>query len=124
MKTIHKSKNVPAPIGPYSVAVSGHNMIYTSGQIGMDVNGNLVEGGIKAQTKQVMKNLKFILEENSSSLEHAVKTTVFLKNISDFAAMNEVYGEYLMTSAPARSTVEVCNLPKGALVMIDLIAFK
>ena len=124
MKTIHISENVPAPIGPYSIAVSKNNFIFTSGQIGMDVYGNLVDGGIKGQTKQVLENLKAILDEGGSSLEHILKTTVFLKDIIDFAEMNEVYGQYLMTSAPARSTVEVCNLPKGALVMIDVIAYK
>jgi 2-iminobutanoate/2-iminopropanoate deaminase len=99
-------------------------MLYTSGQIGLNKDGILVSGGIKEETKQVLENLKTILEENNSSLGHIVKTTVFLKDINDFAAMNEVYGEYLMTSKPARSTVQVAKLPKDALIMIDAIAYK
>ena len=124
MKTIHTSKNAPAPIGPYSVAVSANGLLYTSGQIGLNKDGILVSGGIKVETKQVLENLKTILEENNSSLEHIIKTTVFLKDINDFAAMNEMYSEYLMISKPARSTVQIAKLPKDALIMIDAVAIK
>jgi len=122
-KQIVRTASAPKAIGPYEQAVKVGDFIYASGQIPLDpATGNLVENNITIQTRQVMENLKAVLSAAVSSLERVVKTTVFLKNISDFAAMNEVYGEYLGDVKPARSTVAVADLPRGALVEIDLIA--
>lgn len=118
------TKNAPAPIGPYSqaIAVDG-KFLYTAGQVAIDpATGNVVEGDIKVQTRQVLKNLDAILKEGGSSLKSVVKTTVFLKDMGEFAAMNEVYGEFFAGSAPARSTVEVARLPKDVRVEIEAIA--
>lgn len=113
----------PKAIGPYEQAIRVGDFIYVSGQIPLDPRtGNLLDGDIKTQTRQVMENLKAIVEAANSSMERIVKATVFLKNIGDFAAMNEIYAEYLGTAKPARSTVAVADLPRGALVEIDLIA--
>ena len=123
MKKIISTSEAPAAIGPYSQAVRSGNFLFCSGQIPLDPKtGNLVEGGITIQTRRVMENLKGVVEAAGSSLERVVKATVFLKNIGDFAAMNEVYAEYLGQAKPARSTVAVADLPRGALVEIDLIA--
>jgi len=122
-KQIVRTASAPKAIGPYEQAVKVGDFIYASGQIPLDpATGNLVENNITIQTGQVMENLKAVLSAAGSSLERVVKTTVFLKNISDFAAMNEVYGEYLGDVKPARSTVAVADLPRDALVEIDLIA--
>jgi len=122
-KQIVRTASAPKAIGPYEQAVKVGDFIYASGQIQLDpATGNLVENNITIQTRQVMENLKAVLSAAGSSLERVVKTTVFLKNISDFAAMNEVYGEYLGDVKPARSTVAVADLPRDALVEIDLIA--
>ena len=113
----------PKAIGPYEQAIKIGDFIYTAGQISLDPKtGNLVAGGIAEQTRQVLENLKAVLQAGGSSLDRVVKATVFLKNIADFAAMNEVYAEYLGQSKPARSTVAVADLPRGALVEIDLVA--
>jgi len=113
----------PKAIGPYEQAIKVGEFVYTAGQIPIDPKtGNLVDGGIKEQTRQVLENLKAVLQAAGSSLEHVVKATVFLKNMSDFTVMNEVYAEYLGRSKPARSTVAVADLPRGALVEIDLVA--
>ena len=113
----------PKAIGPYEQAIRVGELVYTAGQIPIDPQtGNFVEGGIAAQTRLVLNNLRAVLEAAGSSLERAVKATVFLKNISDFGAMNEVYSEFLGASKPAHSTVAVADLPRGALVEIDLIA--
>ncbi|MCR5124040.1 MAG: RidA family protein [Treponema sp.] len=123
MKAIH-TENAPAAIGPYSQAVESGNLVFTSGQIPLDPkSGNIVSGGIKEQTKQACENLKAVLEAAGSSLEKAVKTTCFLKSISDFADFNEVYAGYF-TGKPARSCFEVGALPKGALVEIEVVAEK
>jgi len=125
MKTILKSDKVPPPIGPYSVAVNIENFIFTSGQIPADKDGNLIEGGIKEQTEKVLENLKAILEDNGSSLKDVIKTTVFLKDMNDFAAMNEIYARYFpLDTAPARSAIQVARLPKDVMVEIELIAYK
>ncbi|HPS64044.1 MAG TPA: RidA family protein [Ignavibacteria bacterium] len=125
MKTILKSSKVPPPIGPYSVAVQAGNFIFISGQIPADNKGNLVQGGIKEQTERVLENLKAILEDNGSSMANVVKTTVFLKDMNDFTAMNEVYSLYFPSdNAPARSAVQVGRLPKDVPVEIELIALK
>lgn len=120
------TKNAPAAIGPYSQAVHVGDFLYTSGQVGLDpATGVLVSGGIEAQTTRVIENIKAILEAASTDLVHVVKTTVFLKDIGDFAAMNAIYGKYFAPEgvvAPARSTIEVARLPKDALVEIEVIA--
>lgn len=122
------TKNAPEPIGPYSQAVevstTSSNLLFTSGQIPIDsVTGNVVSGGIKEQTRQVILNIKAILEEDGLTLNNVVKTTVFMKDMNDFAAMNEVYAEFFGSSKPARSTVEVARLPKDVLVEIETISF-
>ena len=122
-KQIVATDKAPKAIGPYEQAIKIGDFVYASGQIPLDPKtGNLVSGGIKEQTYQVMENLQAVLEAAGSSFDHVVKATVFLKNIADFAAMNEVYGEYLGQVKPARSTVAVADLPRGALVEIDFIA--
>ena len=122
-KEVISTANAPKAIGPYEQAIKVGDFVYASGQIPLDpITGNVVEGDIKIQTRRALENLKAVLEASSSSLDRVVKTTVFLKNIGDFGAMNEVYAEYLGTAKPARSTVAVADLPRGALVEIDLIA--
>ncbi len=120
------TKSAPAAIGPYSQAVRVGDFLYTSGQVGLDpATGALVDGGINAQTTRVLENLKAVLEAAGIDLNHVIKTTVFLKNMSDFAAMNAIYAKFLAPDgvvAPARSTVEVAGLPKDALVEIEVIA--
>ena len=119
---VHTDK-APKAIGPYEQAIKANGLVYTAGQIPLDPKtANLVAGGIKEQTRQVLDNLKAVLEAAGSSLDRAVKATVFLKNMSDFAAMNEIYAEYLGSTKPARSTVAVAQLPRDALVEIDLVA--
>lgn len=121
MKKINTVK-APAAIGPYNQAVIVNGVLYTSGQIPLDpVSGQVVQGGIKEQTLQVMKNLQALLEETNTSFEKVFKTTCFLDDMGDFAAFNEVYGEYF-TGRPARSCVAVKDLPKGVLVEVELIA--
>ena len=118
-----RTDNAPKAIGPYEQAIKVGDFIYTAGQIPLDPKtGNLVEGGIAAQTRQVLENLKAVLEAGGSSLDRVVKATVFLKSMGDFASMNEVYAEYLGQVKPARSTVAVAELPRGALVEIDFVA--
>lgn len=122
-KKVVSTEKAPKAIGPYEQAIKVGEFIYASGQIPLDPKtGNVVEGGIAVQTRQVMENLKAVVETAGSSFDRVVKTTVFLKNIGDFAAMNEVYAEYLGKAKPARSTVAVADLPRGALVEIDLVA--
>jgi 2-iminobutanoate/2-iminopropanoate deaminase len=127
-KAAVSTENAPAAIGPYSQAIEIGEMIYTSGQVGLDPQtGQMVDGGIREQTVRVLENLKAILAAVRSDLQKVVKTTVYLKNMSDFAAMNEIYAIYLAKDgwvAPARSTVEVARLPKDALVEIDVIALR
>lgn len=123
-KTIVATKRAPAAIGPYSQGVRSGTLIFTAGQIALDpATQQVVDGGIKEQTTQVMENLKAILEEAGSGLERVLKATVFLKNLDDFATMNDVYGAYFGTEAPpARTTVEVSRLPRNVLVEIELVA--
>jgi len=121
-EAIHTDK-APNAIGPYVQAIKANGFVYTAGQIPLDPGtGNFVPGGIKEQTRQVLENLKAVLEAAGSSLDRVVKATVFLKEMSDFAAMNEVYAEYLGNAKPARSTVAAAGLPRDALVEIDLVA--
>jgi len=127
-KEIIHTSNAPEPIGPYSQAIKLINeykqLVYTSGQVAIDpATGNMVEGDIKAQTAQVMKNIKALLQESGTDMHNVIKTTVFLKNMDEFADMNEIYAEYFWKSKPARSTVEVARLPKDARVEIEVIAF-
>ena len=122
-REVVQTNQAPKAIGPYEQAIKANGLIYTAGQIPLDPRtGNFVEGGIADQTRQVLENLKAILEAGGSTLERVVKATVFLKNMADFAAMNEVYEQYLGGAKPARSTVAVAELPRGALVEIDLVA--
>ena len=113
--------NAPEAIGPYSQAIKVGNMIFTSGQIALTPKGEFLDSDIKTQTKQVCENLKAVLEAAGSKIENVVKTTIFLDDINNFAAVNEVYGEYF-SHKPARSTVAVKELPKGAKVEIECIA--
>jgi 2-iminobutanoate/2-iminopropanoate deaminase len=120
------TSQAPAAIGPYSQAVRSVDLIFTSGQVAIDpATGNIVPGGIREQTVRVLDNLAAVLKADGLEMTDVVKTTVYLKDMADFAAMNEVYATYLAAEgvvAPARSTVEVARLPKDALVEIDLIA--
>lgn len=124
-KTAISTTNAPAAIGPYSQAVRVGDMLFASGQVGLDpATGQIVDGGIVEQTKRVFENIKAVLAAAGSDLTQVVKTTVFLKNMSDFAAMNEIYATYLAPSGvvpPARSTVAVAGLPKDALVEVEVI---
>jgi 2-iminobutanoate/2-iminopropanoate deaminase len=121
MKKVEKTK-APQAIGPYSQGIIVNNMFYSSGQIALTPEGEMVQGDVKEQTHQVFKNLQAVLEAAGASLETVVKTTVFLKSMDDFAAMNEVYGQYFSEHKPARSCVAVAKLPKDALVEIEVIA--
>lgn len=122
-KEIVSTEKAPAAIGPYSQGVRVGNLVYTAGQVAIDpAVGKLIAGDVGVQTEQVMKNLQAVLESAGSSLVHVVKTTVFLQTMSDFAAMNAVYGHYFSESRPARSTVAVAALPLGALVEIEAVA--
>jgi len=125
-KTAVSTPHAPGAIGPYSQAVRVGNFIHTSGQVALDpATGQLVSGGIAEQTTRVLENLKAVLDAAGTDLAHVVKTIVFLKNMNDFAAMNEVYARFLAPDGvvkPARSTVEVAGLPRNALVEIEVIA--
>jgi 2-iminobutanoate/2-iminopropanoate deaminase len=127
-KTAISTEAAPAAIGPYAQAVRVGNTLYTSGQIPLEPStGEFVAGGITEQTTQVIENLKAVLAAAGFDLNHAVKTTVFMQNLRDFAAMNTVYARYFAPEGgipPARSTVEVAALPKGALVEIEVIAVR
>ncbi|MGM9928003.1 MAG: 2-iminobutanoate/2-iminopropanoate deaminase [Bacillus sp. (in: firmicutes)] len=116
------TNDAPAAIGPYSQGIVVNNMFYSSGQIPLTVEGTLVEGDIYEQTHQVFSNLKAVLAAAGASLETVVKATVFIKDMNDFAAVNEVYGQYFVEHKPARSCVEVARLPKDVLVEIEVIA--
>ena len=126
MKKIINTPKAPAPIGPYNQATLIKDTLYISGQIPIDpATGELVEGDIKKETKQSMENLKAILEEAGMTFEHVVKSTIFIKDMHQFAQINEVYGTYFdAETAPARETVEVANLPKFVNVEISMIAVK
>ncbi len=123
MRDVIATKEGPQAIGPYSQAIRANGFIFVSGQVAIDpANQQFIAGDVAAQTDRAIKNLAGILKAAGSSLEKVVRATVFLKNMSDFAAMNEVYGKYFSSAPPARSTVEVARLPKDALVEIDVIA--
>jgi 2-iminobutanoate/2-iminopropanoate deaminase len=116
------SEAAPRPIGPYSQAIRAGNMIFTAGQVALTEDGTLVDGGAAEQTHKVIANLQAVLQAAGATLGDVVKTTIFLKSMDHFAAVNQVYGEYFGDRAPARSTVEVARLPKDALVEIEAIA--
>jgi len=123
MREIIATDQAPKAIGPYSQAIRANGLIFTSGQIPIDpANSQIVAGDVSAQTERVLKNLAAVLQASGSGLEKVLRCTVFLKNMEDFAAMNEAYGRYFKQEPPARSTVEVARLPKDVLVEIDVIA--
>lgn len=125
MKKVIATKNAPAAIGPYSQAIQVGNMLFASGQLGLiPATGEFPEGGIKAQTEQSFQNVKGVLEAAGFTIDDVVKTTVFLADMGDFAAMNEVYASQFNSDFPARSAVAVKTLPKNALVEIEIIAAK
>jgi len=125
MREIISTKDAPQAIGPYSQAIKANGFIFTSGQIAIDPSTQqVVAGEVAAQTERVLRNLSEILEAAGSGLGKVVRSTVFLKNMDDFAAMNQIYGKYFSSAPPARSTVEVARLPKDVLVEIDVIALE
>jgi 2-iminobutanoate/2-iminopropanoate deaminase len=121
MKYIH-TKKAPKAVGPYSQAIVVHGFIYCAGQIGIDPKTNELVDGLEKQTHQLFSNIKAVLEEAGSDLDHVVKTTIFLKDIADYAKVNELYGTYFTIHKPARSAVAVASLPKDALIEIEVIA--
>ena len=123
MKEIIFTENAPKPVGPYNQAIKTGNLVFLAGQIPLNTDGQMVEGGVVEQTKQIFENIKTVLTEAGTSLENVVKATVFLKDLNDFAAMNEVYAaNFDEKTAPARSTIQVVKLPLDALVEIEVIA--
>ena len=123
MREVIATEQAPQAIGPYSQAIRAQGLIFTSGQIAIDpATAQIIASNVSAQTDRVLKNLAAILQASGSSLEKVLRCTVFLKNMGDFAAMNEIYGRYFSQSPPARSTVEVARLPKDVLIEIDVIA--
>lgn len=123
MREVIATKDGPQAIGPYSQAIRANGLVFVSGQVAIDpATQQVLSGDIAAQTERVLKNLSGILKAAGSGLEKVLRSTVFLKNMGDFAAMNEVYGRYFSSNPPARSTVEVARLPKDVLVEIDVIA--
>ncbi|HXW93321.1 MAG TPA: RidA family protein [Terriglobales bacterium] len=123
MRELIATNEAPRAIGPYSQAVRANGFVFCSGQVAIDpATQQVIKGDVAAQTDRVLKNLSFVLKAAGTGLEKVVRTTVFLKNMDDFAAMNEAYGKYFTSAPPARSTVEVARLPKDVLVEIDVIA--
>ena len=125
MRNVFSTKDAPQAIGPYSQAIEVNGFVFVSGQVAIDpATQQVIAGDVAAQTDRVLKNLSAILKAAGCGPEDVVKSTVFLKNMSDFQAMNEVYGRYFSSAPPARSTVEVARLPKDVLVEIDVIAVR
>jgi 2-iminobutanoate/2-iminopropanoate deaminase len=123
MREVIATNDGPKAIGPYSQAIKANGLVFVSGQVAIDpLTQQVIAGDVVAQTERALKNLAGILKAAGTSLDRTVKTTVFLKNMGDFAAMNEVYGRYFAAEPPARSTVEVARLPKDVLVEIDVVA--
>lgn len=123
MREVIATKDAPQAIGPYSQAIKANGFLFVSGQIAIDpASSQVIQGDVAAQTERVLKNLEAILKAAGSGLDRVVRTTVFLKNMGEFAAMNEVYGRFWKSAPPARSTVEVARLPKDVAVEIDVIA--
>lgn len=124
-RTVIRTDNAPKAIGPYSAGISTEGMIFASGSLGVDpATGEFVPGGVEAQTRQALKNLEQVLLAGGGSLETVVKTTVFMQDLSEFGTMNAVYAEFFPADPPARSTVQVAALPKGAAVEIEAIALR
>jgi 2-iminobutanoate/2-iminopropanoate deaminase len=122
-KTIVKPAKSPAAVGPYNHAVRAGNLLFCAGQIPIDpASGHLVAGEIRTQTERVLRNIQAILDDQQLTFAHIVKTTVFMTDLADFGAMNEVYAKFFATDCPARSTVQVAALPKGARIEIEVIA--
>ena len=122
-KEVLTTKKAPEAIGPYSQAIKAGNLLYTSGQIPIDpATGQIVQGGIEAQTKQVLENINAILVNAGSSFKNVIKTTFFVKDMNDFTTINNIYGQYFKDPYPARSLVEVARLPKDVLIEIEVIA--
>jgi 2-iminobutanoate/2-iminopropanoate deaminase len=122
-REVVRTDKAPKAIGPYSQAVRTDTMVYTAGQLGFDpATAGLVAGGVEEQTRQVLVNLKHVLEAAGSSMRQVIKTTVFLKDMADFPKVNPIYGEFFPENPPARSTVAVAGLPAGALVEIEVVA--
>ncbi|MTH55256.1 RidA family protein [Bacillus mangrovi] len=119
---IVETADAPAAIGPYSQALLVNNLVFTSGQIPLKPDGEMVQGGVREQTHQVFANLEAVLKEAGSSLDQVIKATVFIKDMNSFAEINEIYSEYFHTHKPARSCVEAARLPKDALIEIECIA--
>jgi 2-iminobutanoate/2-iminopropanoate deaminase len=123
-RRVIRTDKAPAPFqgAPYSQAIAHGGLVFVSGQLGIDAEGNMVEGGISEQTEQVMQNLSAILEAAGSSLQNVVKATIFLADLGDFQAMNDVYARHMGDEPPARATFQVAALPSGALIEIEVIA--
>lgn len=119
---IIQTSEAPAAIGPYSQGIIVNNMFYSSGQIPLKPNGELIQGNVQEQTEQVLKNVTAVLKEAGTSLENVVKTTLYIKDMTEFSLINEVYEKYFSSHKPARSCVEVARLPKDVLVEIEVIA--
>jgi 2-iminobutanoate/2-iminopropanoate deaminase len=123
MRSTIVTSHAPAALGPYSQAIKAGGLLFCSGQLGLDPRSmNLVEGGVEAEARQAMANLQAVLEAGGSSFDRVVKTVIFLANMSDFAAVNAIYGQAFTGDPPARSTVQVAALPKGGLVEIEMVA--
>uniref|UniRef100_A0A7V3PSC9 RidA family protein n=1 Tax=candidate division WOR-3 bacterium TaxID=2052148 RepID=A0A7V3PSC9_UNCW3 len=123
MRQVVRTENAPEPVGPYSQAVVVGNLVWTSGQIGIDPQtGKLVSGGIETETEQVLKNLVAVLAAAGSGLDRVIKTTIFITDMNEFARVNAIYARYFQEPYPARSTVQVSALPKGAAVEIEVVA--
>ena len=122
-RKVVSSPSAPAAAGPYSHAIVANGFVFTAGQVGLDpATGQLAEGGIEAQARQALQNVKAVLESAGTTLDNVVKVNVYLKNMDDFATMNEVYATFFYQSPPARTTVEVARLPIGALIEIEMVA--
>lgn len=123
LKQVICPAGAPSPVGPYSHAIRAGNLLFCSGQIPLDpATGQLVPGGIREQTRRVLENIRLLLADQGLDFRHVVKSTVFMTNLGDFAAMNEVYAEFFTQAPPARSTVQVAALPRGAQVEIEIVA--
>lgn len=124
-RTVVITDKAPKAIGPYSVAIQTADMVFCSGQVAFDpTTGEIVQGGVEAETRQVLTNLKNVLEAAGTDLAHVVKTTVFLRDMADFPKMNAIYAEFFIENPPARSTVAVAGLPRGVAVEIEAIALR
>jgi 2-iminobutanoate/2-iminopropanoate deaminase len=122
MKKAYLTEKAPKPVGPYSQAVQAGGLLFLAGQIPLTSENKMLEGDITAQTRQVLNNLKAVLEKTGATMNHVLKTTIFLADLGDFETVNKIYAEYFEEPFPARSTVEVSKLPKGARLEIDAIA--